>query len=350
MVGLELPVGRLGKVLKDLLSSIQKRNLKTVDQVVRTGERMVGVWRERPKYRYCLEFLLQSRGVSREDVIESLKGCGDSLMVVGEPKLFRIHIHTNDPEAVKGLAAGFGRLLQPKLDDIYQQQAELLSPDGTLQEGIGVVAVTHGEGLVEIFRSLGATRVISNRKAQNPSIQELLQEIEGTGQKQVIVLPNDPNVVMAAEQAARLSINEVAVIPSRTVPEGLAALVAFDPAADLKTNREELQGALSRVKTGAVAISVRPSWQGDLMIKRGEIIGLFEEEIRLKGADPELVARDLVRMMVDNHTRLISIYYAHRKREGVSRLADLLKKDHPDHDLQCYYGGQPHYLYIIAVE
>ncbi|MCL6449811.1 MAG: DAK2 domain-containing protein [Acetobacteraceae bacterium] len=346
-------------------------------------------------YPYDAQFLVRGSGIALDALRDALTPLGDSLLVVGSPSLVKVHIHTSSPGRVLDQCLEYGDLDQVEILDMRQQQEEFRAagqaggtgaytpsavppsaPAGASALGaapaaplapspafhaaqaaadcprtLGVVSVALGEGLAQIFASLGADEVVHGGQTMNPSIEDLLKAIDRVPYRQVLVLPNNGNVIPAAEQARTLTNKEVHVVPSRTIPQGIAALVAMRPQASLEANLAAMKRAMDGVRTGLVTFAVRSASVRGLAIEEGTILGLCDGEIKVSGRDRSQVAASLVESMMGEDTEVISLFYGADVQPGEAAvLAEELRRRLPGHEVELRYGGQPHYYYIIAVE
>ncbi|MFQ6043440.1 MAG: DAK2 domain-containing protein [Candidatus Poribacteria bacterium] len=298
--------------------------------------------------RYCTEFILEGDGLSLVDIKKNLAQFGDSLFVVGDDKLLRVHIHTSDSQQLLHCVSSFGEISQIKVDDMKEEHETLFASPS---QSISILPVALGDGLREIFRSMGADDVIEGGQTMNPSMGEILQAIEQASSSAVILLPNNGNVIPAANQAAKLSRKEVVVIPSKSVPEGLSALLAFREDVSLEENVRCMKDALHQAKTGEVTRASRDAKYNDIQIKEGDILGIFDGGIQFAGKSLRDATIALLQNMVEMEDEIITIFYGKDISEGeVEDLESLVSQRFPDKELEIHYGGQPHYFYIISVE
>lgn len=320
------------------------------------------------RYPYDTEFLIRGTNIPVDVIRTRLEQLGDCVIVVGTPSLTKVHIHTDNPGPVLDFCVPHGDLIQIELKNMREQHADLkehalhAAPEAQAAAHVavepqalaptGVVAVAAGEGLEEIFNSLGAARVVTGGQTMNPSTQELLEAIASCPAAEVFVLPNNKNIILAAEQAARLSTKPVHVIPSRSVPQGISALVAWTPEAEPAKLTTAMNRALGDVQTGEITYSVRDTVFGDLEIHERDILGLVNGQIQLTGQTPEAVLKELLAgMMAQQPGDVISLYWG----EGIDaaraeELAEELQQLYPETEVECRYGGQPLYYYIFSVE
>ncbi|NLY90163.1 MAG: DAK2 domain-containing protein [Firmicutes bacterium] len=307
-------------------------------------------------FQYCTEFILRGENLSLETIKEDLAPHGDSMLVVGDEKTVKIHIHTNNPGLILDYAVHLGELSEIDINNMVeqsQQRLEKLRRDQAPQtvKEIGLVAVASGEGLQNIFRSLGVDEVIEGGQTMNPSTEDLYHAVMKVPAKQVIILPNNGNIVMTAGQVSELTDIPVVVVPSKSIPQGVAALMAFAPEESLVNNQEAMTRALSSVVTGEITFAVRSSSYNGLEIQEGDIIGLKEGDITCKGKDASAVLLDLLSHCVEAEDSFITIYYGHdineKEAEGVLEKVQAL---FPEAEVELYYGGQPLYYYLFSVE
>jgi len=298
--------------------------------------------------RYCTEFILEGNGLSSSKMKENLKLFGDSLLVVGDDKLLRVHIHTPDSPRVIHHASDFGEVSQIKVNDMKQEHEDMFSSS---TKSVSIVSVALGDGLKDIFISMGANAVIEGGQTMNPSMGEIFQAVEQVNSASVILLPNNSNVILAANQAAEQSQKEVAVIPSRSIPEGLSALLAFREDASFQENVKFMEDVLPQTKTGEVTRASRDAEYKDIQIKEGDILGIFDKEIQFTGKSPSDTTNALLQHMVETEDEIITIFYGEEiEAEEAEKLEDLVSQKFPDKEVEIHYGGQPHYFYIISVE
>jgi dihydroxyacetone kinase-like predicted kinase len=267
-----------------------------------------------------------------------------------------VHVHVPDPGVPMSYGASVGSLRDVVVEDMQAQYEAFIAAKGAQASvpaptGVGVVAVAVGEGLQQVFRSLGASVVIEGGQTMNPSTKDLLQAIEDTPSEQVIVLPNNSNILLAAEQARTLAHKQVLVVPTRTVPQGIAALLALNSQASLEDNAATMKRALCEVKTGEITTATRAAKVNGVQVSEGQVIGLIDGELRISDHSAEDVARALLREMEAAEGEIITLYYGDSVTEKeASALADLIRGDWPDQEVEVIAGGQRFYHYILSVE
>jgi len=338
-----------------VLGIIQKRGLLDIKAVRSTAQRAIDTWEREIKYKYCTEFLIKGKALVLKEIENELAKHGDCAIVVGSSELAKCHIHTNEPDKVKEYAATLGEVDKVKIDDMDKQHQTLLMEKEVGEVApvkvSGVIAVSTGAGLSKILKSMGVDEILGGPKRLKPSVEDISKAIEKIEIKNIILLPNDGDIIPAAEKAAELSEKRVEVIPSKSIPQGLAALMDYNPEASIERNKEFMSQALGRIKTGQVAKAARIAKYKELKIRRGEIIGLYRKEIKIKGKNPQRVALDLIKEMVKARDSIITLYYGKGVRQRrASQLLNQVKEKYPNFDVQLYFGGQPHYYYIISVE
>ena len=331
-------------------------------------------------YGYCTEFVIAGAGLELAAIRERIAGMGASLLVVGEPTLVRVHVHTEDPGRVLSYVAPLGQLHKIKIDNMQAQHDAFVATaetrDAHEQESgrpvsgmntppmpappyqaerepglVGIVAVAPGAGLAEIFRSLGTDLVVSGGQTMNPSTQELLAAIDELPQQNVILLPNNSNVRLAAEQACGLTRKRVTIVPARTIPQGMAALVVYSADADLATNVATMTAAMSTVRTGEVTVAVRDAQLDGLSVRSGHALGLLDDEAVVVGAERDAVALDLMDKMGAAGGEILTIYYGVDVTEqGAEALAATARERYGALEVEVVSGGQPHYPYIMSLE
>lgn len=311
------------------------------------------------EYGYCTEFIINTEYKDIDVFREELSIHGDSLLVVGGEGLIKVHVHTNNPGLVLEKALKLGELTDIKIDNMRYQHEEVLlkaSSDinNPVNEGVkkySFVVVSVGEGLDKVFEGLNVDRLVSGGQTMNPSTEDILKAVNDTKGENVFILPNNGNIILAAEQAKELSDKNVAVIPTKSIPQGISALLAFDEEKNFEENLESMTEAIQDVKTGQVTYSVRDTEYNDTIINKNDIIGISEGDIIASGKDINLVSLELLENMIDDDTSLVTIFYGDEIGEEMAKdLEGQLSDRYPDIDIELIYGGQPIYYYIFSVE
>ncbi len=284
--------------------------------------------------------------------------------MVGIDDLIKVHIHTNHPGSILEYALQRGTLHDIKIDNMQEQHRETVMDKtagmdtASMPEEInqpeavsGVVAVTSGEGLAKIFKSLGVQTVINGGQTMNPSAEDLLKAIQSVHAREVVVLPNNSNIILAANQAQSLAEKTVKVIPTKSIVQGLAAMLTFDPEQDATENQEAMVEAFFAVKTGAVTYAVRNSSFNGFEIKENDLLGLIEDDISVIGQDLDQLVLDLLQKMVEPHHELITLFYGEKvAEEEATQLLEKISRLLPEKEIEIHFGGQPLYYYLISAE
>ena len=336
---------------------------QAVKSSVAKAQRSETMSEEDIKFGYCTEFIILGDSNHAEEFKSKVINKGDSLVVVGYEDVIKVHIHTNNPGKVLEEAVKFGELSKIKIDNMREEHREML--EGMYEEAAeteesvaagefkkyAFISVAMGEGMKNIFKDLGVDYVIEGGQTMNPSTQDMLEAIEKLNAEHIFILPNNKNIIMAANQAAEISDKDIRVIPTKTTPQGITCITMFNPEADVEENTEELKEAMEMVKTTSVTYAVRDTEVDGKEIKEGNILGLVEGKIKEVGEDPYKVAEDLIDSLVDEDSELITIFYGKDcEEEKVDALIEKLEGKYEDLDVQCYKGEQPLYYFIMSVE
>ena len=309
---------------------------------------------ELSRYRYCTTFVVEGQNLDAETFERELEKIGDSLLVVGDPTALKIHVHTDDPGAALSLATKAGGTIEGvEIADMHRQteerEARLLAavPGGTSRSG--VVAVAAGEGNRRLFESLGAAKVVEGGQTMNPATADLLEAVDSLPAEEAILLPNNSNVVMAAEQAARLAGKPVHVVPTTSIPAGLAALVAFHGDRSAEENAAAMNEALSGLATGEVTVASRDSTVDGVPVREGDYLALMDGSAVAAGESFETVVRSLLDRLLAEPRDLLTVLTG-KDAPPVNGVFDQLVEQHPDLELDVHEGGQPHYPLLLSAE
>ena len=305
---------------------------------------------------YCTEFLIEGSGLDLEVIRNQIEALGNSVLVVGEPELVKVHVHTDDPTRVITLAGGHGKLLKLNVGDMSTQHKRILEGDGLAAKpprpnGAGLVAVVAGKGLVEIFRGLGVDAIVEGGQSMNPSTQDMLIAIESLPYYEVILLPNNRNVVLAAKQVSGLTKKKLHIVETHSVPEGVAAVVAFRPDRTGSENVAAMKAEAERVQTIEVTHAVRDTRSNGLRVKKGDVIGLINEKLEFAGGDyADVVKRALGKLGPDSY-ELVTVYRGEGASEDeLASLQSSIQSSFPGLEVEVQQGGQQHYPFILSVE
>lgn len=306
-------------------------------------------------FGYCTEFFIKDFKPTKDDnAVEKLRYqlelIGDSLVVVADTDLIKIHVHTDMPGKALQYALRLGQLSNIKIDNMREQHASRsgLSYEGMEKKLFGLVAVSEGEGLGLILKDCNVDALVVGGQSMNPSTESIVKAIESVNAENIFVFPNNKNIILAAEQAKELTDKQITVIPSKSFPQGLSAVLAFQESKTIEENINDMTNALQTVKTGQITHAVRDS--GD-DIHEGEVIGIFDGEILVHGESLRDITMELIDAMVDEQDSVISIYYGESVApEEAKLLADTLVEEYEDFDIELYTGGQSLYSFILSVE
>ncbi len=319
------------------------------------------------KFGYCTEFIImltRNFNIKQEiDFKEYLESIGDSIVVVADDDVVKVHVHTNDPGLAIQKALKYGALSNMKIDNmrlehqekLFKQQEDMKAEDAGEKmphKEIGFIAVSAGEGINEIFRGLGVDYIIEGGQTMNPSTEDMLNAIDKVNADTVFILPNNKNIILAANQAKAMTEDkEILVIPTKTIPQGITAIINYVPDLAAGDNAETMNGEIGSVKTGQVTYAVRDTVIEDKEIRQGDYMGIGDSGILSVDVDVDQAAFAMIQEMMDDSLELISIYYgAEVSEEAAKRLRERVAKAYPSCDVELQYGGQPIYYYIVSAE
>ncbi|MDO1605539.1 DAK2 domain-containing protein [Lactobacillus sp. YT155] len=318
---------------------------------------------------YCTEIMINlgQNATSKdkfdyEEFRQKIDDLGDSSLVVADDEVVKVHVHTQTPEKVFSYGHRYGDLAKIKIDNMRIQHETIVDGDSLTEEtstvtasqelsDYGVVAIASGDGLKELFESLGVTHVISGGQTMNPSTNDIVEAIEKANAKQVIVLPNNGNIIMAANQAAELVDIPVAVIPTKTIAQGMTTLLSYNPEADLEENKENMEEAIETVTSGQITNAIRDTEIDGLKIVKGHFMGIVDGKIVTEDKDLEKAALLMVDQMVDEESEIVTILIGEDgNEEQADSIAQNIEEKYPDVETEIHQGDQPVYPYLIAVE
>ncbi|MBN1312235.1 MAG: DAK2 domain-containing protein [Anaerolineae bacterium] len=318
-------------------------------------------------YGYDVQFLLKGESLDVDQVRADIEAMGDSTLVVGDSAMLKVHVHVHNPGVPLGYGAEHGVLLDVVVENMQEQYQEFaahdhgdhgihdktsIAPPQIAEGTIAAVTVAPGEGLTQIFYSVGAGRVISGGQTMNPSTEEIAKAINALPTNKVIMLPNNKNILLSAQQATQLTNSkQVSVVPTTSIPQGIAALLALDPNGELEEVAANMKAASEMVETGEITTATRNVTLEGIKIKKGQIIGLHNDILRVAGNNITEVVDSLLEKMGTADLELITLYYGTNvTRHEAQTLVEHLHGTYPDHDIELREGGQPHYFYIISAE
>jgi DAK2 domain fusion protein YloV len=305
-------------------------------------------------YAYCTEFIIKDSRKSSEAFLNLIYDKGDSIVCVGNGDIVKVHIHTNNPGEIISLASRQGELVKIKIDNMKEQFRERMKnapKKSDEKKKYGFVAIGMGDGIQKVFADLNVDMFVSGGQTMNPSTEDILEAVNNVNAEHIIVLPNNGNIILAATQAKEVSEKDIHVIPSKTIPQGVVAMLAFKEENDVEKNIEAMTEAIGEVKTGQVTYAVRDTVFNDMEIKKDEIIALYDSDIVAHGLDVEEETIGLIRSMVDEDSYLITVFYGDKvDKSKAEELKSRIEDEAPQCDVEVIYGGQPLYYYIISVE
>lgn len=314
------------------------------------------------EFGYCTEFIINTDFSDLDKLREDLSQDTDSLLAVGGEGIIKVHVHTNNPGEILQQALALGELSDIKIDNMrYQheeillkselEEAEDLNKETTIDKKYSFISISTGKGIDSIFKDLNVDTIVSGGQTMNPSTEDILNAIEKTHGEYVYILPNNSNIILAAEQSKELSDRNIIVIPTDSIPQGITALLAFDEDEDPESNKENMIEAISGVKTGQVTYSVRDTEYNNTKISKDDIIGISEGDIISSGKDINEVANKLLDTMIDEEITLVTVLYgSDLSKEMAEELEEHLIDTYEDIDIELIYGGQPLYYYIFSLE
>ncbi|MCG7342828.1 DAK2 domain-containing protein [Sporosarcina sp. ACRSL] len=315
-------------------------------------------------YGYCTEFMVKfedekvkkhpfDEGSFRQDLSEF----GDSLLVISDDEIAKVHIHTEEPGNALNYAQAYGSLINIKIENMRQQHIDIVGEshsvkkEATVSHPYAIVTVAMGSGVVDLLKSIGASAVIEGGQTMNPSTEDIVKAIEDVGAERVIILPNNKNIVMAAKQAAEVIGIEAAVVETKSVPEGLAAILAFNPDAQVDQNKDNMTKAAAAVKTGQVTYSIRDTSIDGIDIKKDDFMGLAGSKIVISNPSLDEVMKTLLESLIDEDDEIVTIIYGEDvTEEDATKLADYVESTFDHTEVELYNGKQPLYPYILSVE
>ncbi len=321
------------------------------------------------KFGYCTEFIIMLEQELPEqklaDFKRFLESIGDSIVLVADEDIVKVHVHTNDPGKAISRALTYGQLSRMKIDNMREEHHEKLIKDAEKlaakqkeeekkapRKPVGFISVSVGDGIGEIFRGLGADYLIEGGQTMNPSTDDMVKAIEKVNADNIFILPNNKNIILAANQAQYLvKDKKVFVIPTKTIPQGITAIISYNAERTPEENEETLKEEIKKVKTGQITYAVRDTHIDDKDIHEGDLMGIGDKGILTVGRDLSEVTRETIDQMTDEDTELISIYYGEDvSPEDAERFGGSIMEEYPDCDVEIYAGGQPIYYYVVSVE
>lgn len=313
------------------------------------------------EFGYCTEFMINTDFTDIDKLREELSIDTDSLLVVGGEGIIKVHVHTNDPGLILQKGLNLGELSDIKIDNMRYQHEEVLLKSELenndedekfeIDKKYSFISISTGDGIDNVFKDLNVDVIVSGGQTMNPSTEDILNAVDKTKGEHVFILPNNSNIILAAEQSKELSSRNIVVIPTKTIPQGISALLAFNESESCDTNKENMIDAIADVKTGQVTYSVRDTEYNSTKIKKDDIIGIAEGDIVSSGKEINEVAKELLSKMIDDDISLVTILYGIDLSEELAKnLEEELSDAYEDIDVELIYGGQPLYYYIFSLE
>jgi len=309
------------------------------------------------EFAYCTEFMViqikKKTTISDIDKLrERLMEIGDSVICIGDLSLVKVHVHTNEPNKALAYGLELGELFNLKIENMLEENRELKKQREIEQmKDFGLISVCAGTGLVSIFKDVGVDYVLEGGQTMNPSADDILKGIDSVNAKNIFILPNNKNIILACEQAKQLTNKNLIVIPSKNIAEGMSATLSFNPEASVEENTEAMNDALSTVKSASVTYAVRNTNVDGLAITKGDIIGLTDSSILTKGKTVDETVTSLIEKTVNEDIINITLFYGNEiKEEDAYALQEKLSKVYPDKEISVLFGGQPVYYYLISME
>ena len=310
------------------------------------------------EYGYEVQFVLEGNALNLDEVRETINGMGESTLVVGDSSTIKVHVHTPEPGAPLTYAARLGSLSQVSVENLSLQAQKFMATSRTgiakaleHKASIAVVAVSPGAGLSRVFESLGASAVVAGGQTMNPSTEELLRAVEGLSNGEVIILPNNGNILLTARQVEGLTNKTVRVVGSKTTPQGIGALLAFNYQVDLETNVGIMEQAAQNVRTIEVTTAVRSAQLNGLKVEEGQVIALCDGDLAVSGEDIPSVVKEALAQARIEESEIVTLYYGdNMTKENAEGLMRELSALYPGLEFELVEGGQPHYHYIISLE
>lgn len=311
---------------------------------------------ENIKYAYCTEyFVINLFKETTEEDIEKLRDklmlIGDCVIAIGDLSMVKVHVHTNTPNKAIGYGLKLGELDKIKIENMLEQNRALIAKKTADKKPIGLLSICTGDGMANLFKDLNVDKIIEGGQTMNPSVEDILAEIERINSDNIILLPNNKNIILAAEQAKELTIKRIEILKTVNVPQGISAVVAFDPELDIEANVENMTAAYEEIEYGEVTYAVRTTQLDGFDLKEGDIIGLTSKKIVAKSNNVVECASEVIEKLIDEDKSVVTLYYGNGvTEEEASEFADILSEKYEDIEVQVLYGGQPHYYYMMSVE
>lgn len=311
---------------------------------------------ENIKFAYCTEYFIINlkKHITEEDIEklrEKLMEIGDCVIAIGDISFVKVHVHTNEPNKALGYAIQMGELDKVKIENMLEQNRAIVAAREAQKKPFGTIAVCAGDGIAKIFKDLTVDAIIEGGQTMNPSVEDILRAVDKINSDSVIILPNNKNIIMAAEKVGELTKKKVYVIPTSDIAQGIHSAIVLDPEFDAETNVQAMTDAYKDVLCGEVTKAVRDTELDGFKIHIGDFIGLDEKKIVAKTSTVEATTKNLIASLINENTEVITLYYGEDvKEDEANALVAELEELYEDYDVVCYQGGQPHYYYLLSVE
>ena len=349
-------------VLEGALYFLEKGVIVEKEETDEPKEQTGGAQQNAPaediKFMYCTEFIVEKKNpnVNVLSFRKAIENIGDCMLVIDDDEIVKVHIHTNNPGFVLENAIKMGAMINIKIDNMKHQHASIISSEDEKKDDeppkpYGFISVCAGSGISGIFKDLGVDYVIEGGQTMNPSTDDILAASEKINAETIFVFPNNKNIILAANQAQEISEKNIVVIPTRSIPECISAMLAFNGEKDTEANEKAMNKAVSKVKTGQITYAVRDTEIEDKKIEKDDVLGLSGSKIAVVGKDPEDVLLELVEEIADEDSEYITLYYGEDvTEEEAEKVAEAIEDKLDEVEVSVKYGGQPLYYYIVSVE
>jgi dihydroxyacetone kinase-like predicted kinase len=305
-------------------------------------------------YGFCTQFIVVGEGLDVDEVRARVSAIAGSTVVIGDPRTVRIHAHAEDPGPLLSLGVALGSVDQVSIQNMDLQHQQFMALHGYTNEsqsGVAVVAVAPGDGIARVFKDLGVAQIVSGGQTMNPSAAQLLDAVRRANAQHTVILPNNPNIVMAANQAATIAGGGVYVVPSRNVPQGVAAMLAFNPEFDAQQVFETMSDALGSVRSGEVTTAVRSTRIGGIDVHEGQAIAMLDDELVAAAASPNEALIALLQRAEVSEGTLVTLYTGHGNPQSQTGFAiNAITARFPGVEVEVIDGGQAHYNYLVSIE
>lgn len=327
-------------------------NENLIEQVSQPQEPIASGPADVIKFQYCTEFIIRSKVGEASELRDEILKLGDSMVFVQDEEIVKVHIHTNNPGIAIESALKYGELVNVKIDNMKEQhENRLIAQTDIENKPYGFIAVASGEGISAIFEDLGVDEIIVGGQTMNPSTEDIMAAIDRVHADHIFILPNNSNIIMAANQARDLSEKEIIVIPSKTIPQGISCMVAYDEEAEPEKNQKNMTEILSDVKTVQLTYSVRDTQFADKEIREGDILGILDGEIHSVTQSVEHALLETMEVALDEDSEIVALYYGEEIDEATAtQHVSQLEQRYPEVEFELYFGGQPLYYYLASIE